>query len=343
VHPGEYAAHDATGLRGLLESGEVSGDELEAAARECIALVDPGLAAAVEVLEVSPPSNRAGPLAGIPFGVKDLGSTVQGVRQGMGTHESLGFEAGEDSALGRRWRDAGLRIVCRTTTAEFGTSVATESRHRPPTRNPWDLGRTAGGSSGGSAALVASGALPWAHSNDAAGSIRIPASFCGLVGLKPTRGRVSVGPADDEWPHGLSGEFAITRSVRDTALLLDVAAGAEPGDLFVLPTPPAGFAASLAEPRERLRIGVTTRSQGGDPVDAEVAEQLHRTATLLEDLGHTVVEQDLDVDQELLERMTITLLAGSIAETVRLVTGADDPSDVADLLDAQTLMLAERG
>ena len=343
MQPHEYASRDATALLGLLRSREVTGDELEAVARDCIALVDPALSAVVEVLEVTPPADATGPLAGIPFGVKDLGSTLRGVRQGMGTHESLGYVPGDDSALGRRWKESGLRIVCRTTTPEFGTSVATESRHRRPTRNPWDLSRSPGGSSGGSAALVSSGALPWAHANDAGGSIRIPAALCGLVGLKPTRGRVSVGPADDEWLSGLSGEFAITRSVRDAALLLDVAHGNEPGDYFVLPGPTGGYAQGTAAPRGRLRVGVSMRPHGGGLLDPQVVAHVHRVARLLEGLGHEVVERDLEVDEDLLLRATVVLMAASVSETVRLVAGGRDPESVRDLLDPQTLMLAEMG
>lgn len=341
--PHEYAAFDATGLRDLVRDGNVSGDELEAVARKCIELVDPALAATVEVLPEAPSSNSQGTLAGVPFGVKDLGSSLQGVRQGLGTHESLGFVSGQDSAVGRRWRNAGLRIVCRTTTPEFGTSVATESRHFLPTRNPWDLSRSPGGSSGGSAALVAAGALPWAHANDAAGSIRIPAALCGLVGLKPTRGRVSVGPADDEWLNGLSGEFAITRSVRDAALLLDVASGSEPGDYFVLPEPRGSYERRLDGPMERLRVGVSVRPQAGGPVHPAAQAAVGRVASLLSDLGHDVVERNLELDEDLLVRTTVTLIAASVAETVRLLTGAREPEAVRKLLDLQTFALANLG
>ena len=222
----EYAAHDAIGLRGLLDAGEVSTDEVEAAARRALDAADAavnGLAAPA----FSPALDHAtdGPLSGVPFLIKDFGPMARGVPFFCGSRALVRVVAHRDSDLMTRIRAAGLVTLGLTTAPELALGFATEPLRSGVTRNPWDLERGAGGSSGGAAALVAAGAVPIAHGNDGAGSIRVPASCCGLVGLKPSRGRTPSGPDIGEGVIGLTEQGGLTRSVRDAAHYLDAVHG----------------------------------------------------------------------------------------------------------------------
>ena len=309
----DYARYDAIGLRDLIAAGEVTAAEVEDAARRALDLVNAdvnGLAAPL----FDPALRHAedGPFFGVPFLIKDSGPVAAGVPFYCGSRSlGPGVIPAHDSDLMARFRAAGLVTLGLTTMPELGLSFATESVKHGPTRNPWDLERGAGGSSGGAAALVAGGAVPVAHANDSAGSIRIPASCCGLVGLKPSRGRTPVGPDAGEAAFGAHSEGGLSRTVRDAAHFLDAIAGPAVGDKYTAPPPRRPYADELGADPGRMRVAVTTQSWSGVPVDAEVADAATRAGRTLEGLGHLVTSASPAVDWE-------SVIAGALAETAAI-------------------------
>ena len=231
-----------------------------------------------------------GPLAGVPVLMKDLGQEIAGVAQTDGCRALVGNVATFDSELVARYRRAGLLFIGKTSSPEFGNHSTAEPLLYGPCRNPWALDRVAGGSSGGSASAVAAGIVPAAGSSDGAGSIRIPASCCGLVGLKPTRGRISWAPDSGEPLFGLAVVHSVTRTVRDCAALLDVSHGPAAGDPSIAPPPSGPYLAEVSADPGRLRIGWTAEAPTGTPVDPACVAAVERTAALLEGLGHEVVQ-----------------------------------------------------
>ncbi|MFD7084188.1 amidase [Streptomyces sp. NPDC059918] len=285
----EYTRYDAVGLAGLVARGEVTAAELAGAARAAIAAVNPRINAVVESWPAEDaPVRGSTPLAGVPFLVKDLAVSVKGKRVELGSRLAAGNVAGEDSFLMRRFRRAGLVTLGRTGTPEFAFSTTTEPLLYGATRNPWDPSRTPGGSSGGSAAAVAAGITPLAHATDAAGSIRVPASGTGLFGLKPTRGRVSLGPDADEVFNGLGVHGGLSRTVRDSAALLDLIQGPETGDPYFAERPRRPYAEEITREPGRLRVGLVTTPWSGRTVEPAVHEATLAAARLLESLGHQV-------------------------------------------------------
>lgn len=287
----DYLSHDATGLAALVRKGEVAPRDLTAAARARHDAVNPTLNAVLEFYDDAETlPDIAGPFGGVPFLRKDIGATEAGRLQECGSRLLRGNRADHDGHFITRARSAGLKIVGRSAVPEFAFSGFTETLLHGITRNPWALDRTAGGSSGGAASAVASGIVPIAHASDGGGSIRIPAACCGLVGLNPSRGRVSGGPDGQDALFGLARAFVLCRTVRDMALALDLFSGPEAGDPFVIPPPERPFLSELAEPTPRLRIGVARSAWGAIPLDAEVLATLDATAATLETLGHTTAE-----------------------------------------------------
>jgi amidase len=292
----DLAKLDATGQADLVRRGEVTPLECVDAAIARIETLNPTLNAVItERFDAARAEAKAdaidGPFRGVPFLLKDLACTMAGEPSydGMRVAKDAGYVATQDSNLVRRYRNAGFIVVGRTNSPELGLMATTEPVSFGPTHNPWDTSRTPGGSSGGSAAAVAAGLVPAAHASDGGGSIRIPASCCGLVGLKTSRGRVSLGPALGELNRFLSIQFAVTRSVRDAAALLDVAAGQETGDPMVAPRPAEPFVDAVGAPVAPLRIGLTTASlDRGEPAHADCVAAAEHTAHLLELLGHHV-------------------------------------------------------
>jgi amidase len=284
-------------LAALVRSGELTARELVSASLERIEALDgrinafthvdaDGALAAAEAIGPGDPR----PFAGVPIAIKD-NQPVEGMPLTFGADLFGDFRAPYDAALVRRLREAGFVIVGKTALPEYGILPSTESRRNGPTRNPWDLSRTPGGSSGGAAAAVAAGMLPLAHGNDGGGSIRIPAACCGLVGLKPARGRVSMAPALGE--SYLVADGVLTRTVAETAALLDLLAGPEPGDASWAPPPPEPFAQAAAREPGRLRIGLTLRPPLTEIEIDPIAERAVRdAAALLAELGHEVEEID---------------------------------------------------
>ncbi|OHV31764.1 MULTISPECIES: amidase [Pseudofrankia] len=296
----EYACHDAVGLRMLIAKGEVSAAEVEAAAREALAWAhDRCNALAAPLFGPALAHDPRGPLGGVPFLIKDAGPMAAGVRFRCGSRSlGPGVPAQADHELMRRFRAAGLATLGLTISPELGLSFTTEPLLHGPVRNPWDPSRTVGGSSGGAAALVAAGAVPLAHANDGAGSIRVPASCCGLVGLKPSRGRTPTGAGLGGAVFGMLSEFALTRTVRDAATLLDAVHGPAAGGAFAAPAPARPYAdevlpgawADGPSRGGRLRVAVATRAWSGAAVDPEVASAAERGGEALAALGHHVEE-----------------------------------------------------
>lgn len=300
----DYSRLDAIALAELVRKGEVSSKELAHCFVEAVEKINPRINAIVEVYldrteGLDDNAMRTGPFAGVPFLMKDIGAHEDGRRQECGSRLMKGFVAAGDSYLTQRIRQAGFNLLGRTATPEFALGISTESELTGATRNPWNLEIMAGGSSGGSAASVAAGIEPIAHSSDNGGSIRIPASACGLVGLKPSRGRVTLGPDMGElWP-GMLQEFVITRTVRDSALMLDLVSGPAPGDPFVITPPVRPYAAEVNAPVERLRIAWTANSwQPGGCVDPEIVRWVEHVGSECERAGHELVEESPIFDYE---------------------------------------------
>ncbi|MGW4101606.1 amidase [Streptomyces sp. NPDC004976] len=316
----EYVRFDAVGLAELVAKGEVLPAELEAAAREAVQTVDPQVNAVVETWPTDDePVPGSTPLAGVPFLIKDIAVAMAGRRMELGSRLAAGNVAGADSSLMLRFRRAGLVTFGRTATPEMAYGISTESALYGATRNPWDLERSAGGSSGGAAAAVAAGVVPVAHGTDAAGSLRIPAAYNGLFGIKPTRGRVSMGPDADEVFNGLAVHGSVSRTVRDSAVLLDQMSGPESGDPYFAQQPSRPYAEEVTCHPGSLRIGFLAQAWGGCRTTAPVAEALSRTVRLLESLGHQVREVEVDLGADWEE----FVLANARLMTVNLTTLVD--------------------
>ena len=283
----EYVTCDGIGLAQLVATGEVTSAELAELAIAAVQQVNPQINAVIE--HWSPTvTEGTGPLAGVPFLIKDLAITSAGRRVELGSRLAQGLVAESDSYLMQRFNAAGLATLGRTTTPEMAFSTETESVLQGPTRNPWDTRLSAGGSSGGSGAAVAAGIVPIAHATDAAGSIRVPASYNGLVGLKPTRGRASNGPALDEVFAGFGVQLGLSRTVRDSAALMDIVQGYAPGDPYYTAALAEGFLAQVGRDPGRLRIGLLDTPWNGAALDPEIAEATLAVARELEALGHRV-------------------------------------------------------
>lgn len=336
----EYVNFDAVGLAALVAKGEVTPAELEATAREAVRAVDPQINAIVETWPTDDePTPGGAPLAGVPFLIKDIGISMAGRRMELGSRIAAGNVAGADSSLMLRFRRAGLVTFGRTATPELAYSITTEPVLYGPTRNPWNPERGAGGSSGGAGAAVAAGVVPIAHATDAAGSLRIPAAYNGLFGLKPTRGRVSMGPGADEVFNGLAVQGSVSRTVRDSAALLDQMSGPEPGDPYFAEQPSRPYAEEVTRHPGTLRIGVLTQAWGGRRTTPPVAEALSRTVRLLESLGHQVEEAEVGLGtgwEEFVLANARLMSANLTASLDELAAAFDRPID-ASTLEPSTL------
>ncbi len=313
---------DATAQAELVRRKDVQPIELVEAAISRIERLNPRLNAVVTRMYDQARAAGAGPLpeglfAGVPFLMKDLLAEYAGVRFTEGSAFLDGrYVPPTDSELTRRLKRAGLVIVGKTNTPEFGILPTTEPRLFGPARNPWDLGRTPGGSSGGSAAAVAAGMVPMAHANDGGGSIRIPASCCAVFGLKPTRGRNPLGPHYGDIFSGLVVEHAVTRSVRDSAALLDATSGPDLGDPYAAPPPARPFREEIGAPPGRLRMAFTTTAATGVPVHADCVSAVRDAGKLCADLGHEVTEAAPELDGNEISQAFITVWAAGTAWTI---------------------------
>lgn len=336
----EYAQLDGWGVADLIRSGEVTAREVHETAVEAIAQVQLDLnALAADPFETPLDYDAQGFFAGAPFGLKDLVCHAGGVPTRMGSRltgpTGVTFEA--DTELMSRFRKAGLATTVLTTSPEMGYNGNTEPVITGSTRNPWDTERSAGGSSGGSAALVAARALPMAHANDGGGSIRIPASYNGLVGLKPTRGLVPSGPDMQEVLYGFACEFAVTRTVRDSAALLDQVAGWAPGDKYRVQASPRAYRDELTTGRKGLRIAVVTDAWSGSDVDPEMVAGVTQVAAVLERLGHHVEIASPKVSWEEFMLVHYRYWGGFVAESVAATAAASGLEPGPDTLEASVL------
>jgi Asp-tRNA(Asn)/Glu-tRNA(Gln) amidotransferase A subunit family amidase len=294
--------HDGLGLAALVRRGEVKPQEVLDATIARIEARNPALNAIVTRLYDQARAAVAaglpdGPFTGVPYLLKDLGALYAGAVTSSGSRLFEGHVADHDSEITARLKRAGLVIAGKTNTPEMGLCPSTEPRAFGPTRNPWRLDTSAGGSSGGAAAAVASGMVPMAHATDGGGSIRIPASCCGLFGLKPTRARNPMGPDAGEGWGGASAGHAVTWSVRDSAALLDATSGPDVGDPYWAPPPAGPFLAEVGRDPGRLRIALTVTPWIDSPVDPECAQAARAATRLCASLGHHVEEARPQVDE----------------------------------------------
>ncbi|HTS20389.1 MAG TPA: amidase [Casimicrobiaceae bacterium] len=292
----EYAAYDALGLAQLVSSGQVSPKELAATAAAAVAAVNPSVNAVVEtypdrIESLDERTLGAGPFRGVPFLMKDVFGHEAGRRIEFGSRLCRGMVAKQDTHYCTLLRASGVNILGRSAAPEYSMSGTTEGALYGNACTPWRAGHSAGGSTGGGMAAVVSGIVPIAHGSDIAGSIRIPASYCGGVGLKPSRGRISFGPMLDENGYGLAQNFVQVKSVRDAAAMLDCLALPQPGDPFLIPRPAEPYAKLLARRPARLRIGWSTEGLMGMPTDAGVASAVEGVARVLAQMGHETSEE----------------------------------------------------
>ncbi len=321
----DYERYDGIGLAALVRRGEMKAEEMLETAIERVEALNPALNAVVNRLydqarAALAAGLPAGPFTGVPYALKDLGALYGGAVTSYGSRLFAGAVADHDSEYTARLKRAGLVIFAKTNTPEMGLAPSTEPRLFGPTRNPWNRAHSAGGSSGGAAAAVAAGMLPMAHATDGGGSIRIPASCCGLFGLKPTRARNPMGPDAGEGWGGASVGHAVTRTVRDSAALLDATSGPDVGDPYWAPPPAGPFLDEVGRPPGRLRIAVATASWNGTPVDPECAAAATDAARLCESLGHHVEEARPEYDRDALAQATRIIIGANVRAA--LVAGA---------------------
>ena len=317
----EYDAYDGLGLAALVRGGEVGANELLDEALARLEALNPQLNAVTSrfedraraAIEADLPD---GPFHGVPFLLKDLGAEMRDTPLTNGSRLYEDFICDFDSTLVARYKRAGLVIFGRTTSPELGLSYATEPLLHGPARNPWNLDHVPGGSSGGAAAAVAARILPIAHASDGGGSIRVPASCCGLYGLKPTRGRSPTGPHGGEGWAGMSVNHAVSLSVRDSAALLDAIIGEDVGDPYAASQPARPFLEEVGADPGVLRIAVCGRPSNGVAVDADCIAAMDHAAALCADLGHHVEEAEPDYDRDEINEQRIKIIASCLRNEI---------------------------
>jgi amidase len=344
----EYGQYDAVGLAELVRKRQVSPTELLDEALARTAAVNPKINAVIHLMEGRAREAIAsglpeGPLTGVPFLIKDLMTAYAGEPMRWGSRLFEDYVPAADEELTRRYRQAGLVIFGKTNTPELGVTNVTEPELFGPTRNPWNLERTSSGSSGGSAAAVAARIAPAANANDGGGSIRTPASNCGLVGLKPSRGRNPTGPLEPDVWWGFIGEHAVTRTVRDSAAILDATAGDYPQQLMKLPAAERPFLDETQRSPGRLRVAYTFDPGLAKTLHAENRRALEATIAVLQGLGHELVEVKLPLPPESFVASYSALIAADVAATLRMgprLVGREASSDNVELA---TWVLAKMG
>ena len=322
----EYDDHDAIGLAELVKKGDVSPGDLLEAAVERLDQRNPALNAVVYRM-VDRARSRLndlpdGPLKGVPFLVKDLKLTIEGTPTTNSTRLAMTKSVERSSVLAERYEGAGVQILGKTNTPEFGIMGITEPEVRGPCRNPWNTDHTPGGSSGGSGSAVAARIVPAAHGGDGGGSIRIPSSACGLFGIKPTRGRVTMAPWTGEAWNGFVQEHVLTRSVRDSALFLDISDGPTPGEPYVAPQKARPYLDEVGADPGKLRIAVSRGALFGDDVHPDCVAAVDDAVKVLEELGHEVVEAAPPFPREALVRAYFTIVAAGVARLVETTSRA---------------------
>ncbi len=344
----EYADYDGLGLAQLVRTKAVTPLELveEAIARaerlnpqiNCVVFRDYDRARATARGAVP-----AGPFSGVPFFLKDIFGTAQGMPTRQGSRFIPPIPWPRDCVLVERYKAAGLVILGKTNVPEFGLVATTESKLYGPARNPWNLEHSTGGSSGGSAAAVAARIVPLAHANDGGGSIRIPASCCGLVGLKPTRGRMTYAPDFGDAVDGLANDHVVSRSVRDSAAALDATAGGIQGDPYWAPPAPPSYLDTLNAKPRRLRIAFTTKKPDGQTVHRDCVAAIEAAANLCASLGHSVEEASPDLNQTALVPAFVALWAANLAAGIDYVAQLTGQTPTDQLFEGLTWGLYETG
>lgn len=346
----DYVKYDGLGLAGLMARGDVSPAEVAQAALDAIASVNPDVGA---VIDTYPDRARPtslddfpdGPFRGVPFLVKDLVLHEAGRLCESGSRLGAGLVVPYDTDLMVRYRAAGLNTLGRTKSPEMGFNISTENILHGPVHNPWNSERSAGGSSGGAAAAVASGMVPLAHANDGGGSIRIPAAACGLVGLRPTRGRTPLGPDAGQALNGFGIEHVVSRSVRDSAAALDATEGPGIGDPYEIVRPSRPYLEAMQTPPRGLRIALMTQAWGGARTTPDIVAALQSTARLLEDLGHHVEEAapDLGMSWDSFIETNAIIWCANIASWIGGLASAVNRPINLDTLERATLACYDYG
>ncbi len=343
----DLATLDAMAQAALVASGEVTASELLESAIARAEAADPALNFMAQKLydRARAATPAEGPFRGVPFLVKDLHIHIAGERTGQGSNLWNGYVADHDSTIYDRFRKAGLNVFGKTTTPEFGLTVTTESKATGLTRNPWNLAHSAGGSSGGAACAVAAGVVPIAQASDGGGSIRCPAAACGIFGLKPSRGRVPMGPRATEGWLGLSINGMVSWSVRDNAAMLDAIHGPEAGSRYTAPALADSFLAAAGRDPGPLRVAVMRSAPTGVPVHPEVLAALDAAAALLEGLGHHVEIAQPALDGAALAEALIAVIASATAHEVGLrcrELGRDNAGDDIELITQMFVHLGQQ-
>jgi amidase len=344
----EYEKYDALGLGALVREKKVSAVELfdEAIARA--ERINPQLNAIIfkafdNARDAAKKGVSGGPFSGVPTLLKDMRAGAVGMPTRNGSRLVPPIPADHDATLVTRYRTAGLIPLGKTNVPEFGILPVSESKLYGPARNPWNIEHTPGGSSGGSAASVAAGIVPLAHATDGGGSIRIPASCCGLVGLKVSRGRVTQGPDNADSTAGLSVDNCVTRSVRDTAAMLDLSCVPDYGDPYFAPAQQGSYLDGIKSEPKRLKIAVSTKNYRGAPFHSDIAEAMQKTVKLCEQLGHTVEEATPSVNSEELTMAFMVLWATASAFGIEMLTRLTGQKPSLDNLEGLTFGLYQRG
>ena len=344
----EYANYDALGLAELVRDKDIAPQEVCALATSAMCRCNEKLNFLVGDTEAFAKKSLEdlqadGPFAGVPTLIKDVGPRIAGVRQELGSGIAQGFTPTETSELARRFVRAGLIFIGRSATPELGLAYTTEPRAGGATRNPWDLERSPGGSSGGAAAAVAAGVVPIAQGGDTGGSIRVPAHCCGLFGLKPTRGRNPMGPESAEGNSGMTVAHVLTRTVRDSAAALDATAGPDPGARYFAPPPARPLLEEVTRPRKELRIALSTDNPFGGSVAPEIKQAAQDAARLCEKLGHHVEEATPPINAGELCEMLELISAGNLTYGVRGLEAQSGKKAGPDVFESFTLALLKRG
>lgn len=333
----EYDRYDALALAELIRKKEITSVEICEAAIARIEKINPRINAVIRPMfdigrKAAGANLTDGQFSGVPFLIKDLLTAYAGVPMNMGCRALRDYVPSFDSELMKRYKATGVVVLGKTNTPEFGLMGVTEPELHGPTRNPWNPDRTPGGSSGGSAAAVACGMAPMASGGDGGGSIRIPASFCGLFGLKPSRGRTPAGPEFGAIWQGAAVEHVITRSVRDSAAMLDAVQGADIGAPYIIQKPERPYLDEVSRPTGKLHIGFTRRSPLNAGIHPECVEAVEKTAKLIEGLGHAVEEAEPVIDGIALAGSYFTLYYGEIAADIvqmgQILGRKPSPADV---------------
>jgi|Deesub1362A_J573_1020465.scaffolds.fasta_scaffold03532_6 Asp-tRNA(Asn)/Glu-tRNA(Gln) amidotransferase A subunit family amidase len=344
----EYLKYDGLGLADLVRRKEVSPQELLDAAIARIEAINPKINAVVtkmydEARKTISKGLPDGPFMGVPFLLKDLAATYAGVRLTSGSRLFAEYVPNYDNELVKRYKRAGLVILGRTNTPEFGLNVTTESVLLGPARNPWDVERSTGGSSGGSAAAVTTRMVPIAHGNDGGGSIRIPSSCCGVFGMKPSRGRTPNGPEFGEVWEGFAIDHALSISVRDSAALLDATSAPEIGAPYGIPAPARPFVEEVGADPGRLRIAFFTKGASAAETHPDCVAAVKDVAKLCESLGHTVEEAAPKIDYEALQKAFMVVVSAHTAAMLDQIGQLIGKKITADMVEPWTWSVAESG